>query len=44
MQFLDPHHQSIVSLLGKDEVQVLENGGFIHSSESQRMIIAPAFL
>ena len=41
-QFLDPYHQSIVkSVIGhQDEVQVLENGGFIHS-ESQRMIIAP---
>ena len=43
-QFLDPYHQSIVkSVIGhQDEVQVLENGGFIHS-ESQRMIIAPYF-
>lgn len=43
-QFLDPYHQSIVkSVIGhQDEVQVLENGGFIHS-ESQRMIIAPSF-
>ena len=43
-QFLDPYHQSIVkSVIGhQDEVQVLENGGFIHS-ESQRIIIAPYF-
>ena len=43
-QFLDPYHQSIVkNVIGhQDEVQVLENGGFIHS-ESQRMIIAPYF-
>lgn len=43
-QFLDPYHQSIVkSVIGhQDEVQVLENGGFIHS-ESQRMIIDPYF-
>ena len=38
-QFLDPYHQSIVkSVIGhQDEVQVLENGGFIHS-ESQRKL------
>ena len=43
-QFLDPYHQSIVkSVIGhQDEVQVLENGGFIHS-ESRRIIIAPYF-
>lgn len=43
-QFLDPYHQSIVkSVIGhQEEVQVLENGGFIHS-ESKRLIIAPYF-
>ena len=43
-QFLDPYNQSIVKSVieHQDEVQVLENGGFIHS-ESQRMIIAPYF-
>jgi RNA-binding protein YlmH len=43
-QFLDPYHQLIVKscIQGNEDLQVLEEGGFINS-ESKRMIIAPKY-